>query len=267
MHEGADYREAMPEPAHRRLRPTTMMRTLAGTSMLLVALVCSASCGSESKEGTSASAKDEPTAAKVGQCPVDSPAVVSARTVATADLDGDGTADAIKLTAPDGDCANVLFAKLGERFVHAQMPIGGLPLSKAFAVEVPGREGALLVTRQDHPRGGFQLRLYAAGQDQLVELKADDHPLVPFVALDVQEHPLSIDCTDEGVVLTEAVAHKPPGVVFAWDIQRTTYAVEGSEATAGEPQEIADNVLPAQLKAKYPDLIDYSAFKSCRAAG
>ena len=256
----------MPEPLRLRVRRTTMMRTLGRTSVLLVAVLCFASCGSsESTDGGSGGGKEEPTAEKVGQCPVDSPAVVSARTVATADLDGDGKAEAIKLTAPDGDCANVLFAKLGEGFVHAQMPVGAPPLSKAFAVEVPGREGALLVTRQDHPRGGFQLRLYAAGPDELVELKADDHSLVPFVALDVQERPLSVDCTDGGVVLTEAVAHKPPGVVFAWDIQRTTYAVEGGEVTAGETQEIADNVLPSQLEAKYPELVDYSAFKSCRA--
>ena len=117
---------------------------------------------------------------------------------------------------------------------------------------MPGREGALLVTRQDHPRGGFQLRLYAAGPDELVELKTDDGPLVPFVAPDVQERPLSVDCADGGVVLTEAVAHKPPGVIFAWDIQRTTYAVEGGEVTAGETEEIADNVLPAQLRRSTP---------------
>ena len=243
-----------------------MTRTLVRTSMLLAALLCLASCGSsEPTDGGSGAEKNEATSSKVGQCPVDSPAVVSARTVATADLDGDGKDEAIKLTAPDGDCANLLFAKLGEGFVHAQMPVGGPPLSKAFAVEVPGREGALLVTRQDHPRGGFQLRLYAAGQDELVELRTDDGPLLPFVALDVQEHPLSVDCADGGVVVTEAVAHKPPGVMFAWDIQRTTYAVEGGEVTAGETEEIADNVLPAQLKSKYPDLVDYSAFKSCRA--
>ena len=244
-----------------------MMRTVARTSMLLAAVLCFASCGSEPTGGSSGAGNDEPATAKVGQCPTDAPAVVSARTVATADLDGDGERDAVKLTAPDGDCASMLFAKLGEGFVHAQMPVGGLPLSKAFAVEVPGREGALLVTRQDHPRGGFQLRVYAAEADELVELKTDGHPLVPFVALDVQEHPLSIDCADGGVVLTEAVAHKPPGVVAAWDIQRTTYAVEDGEVTAGKTEEIADNVLPAQLKAKYPDLVDYAAFKSCRAAG
>ena len=83
----------------------------------------------------------------------------------------------------------------------------------------------------------------------------------------MQEHPLSIDCTDGGVVVTEAVAHEPHGVIFAWDIKRTSYAVEGGEVTAGATEEIADNVLPGQLAAKYPDLVKYSAFTSCRAAG
>ena len=245
-----------------------MTRALVRTSMLLIAVLCLASCGSPETEKNGGSAATEKAAsAKVGQCTADSPAVVAARTITTADLDGDGKSEAVKLTAPDGDCANVLFAKAGEAFVHAQLPAGGLPLSKAFAVKVPGREGALLVTRQDHPRGGFQLRLYAAGPDGLVELRTDGSPIVPFVALDVQERPLSIDCTDGGVVLTEAVAHKPAGVMFAWDIQRTTYAVEGGEVSAGETEEIADNVLPAQLKAEYPELVDYSAFKSCRTAG
>jgi hypothetical protein len=255
----------MPEPARSRLRPTDMIRTLVRTSTLVVALLCCAACGSAKPSGDEAGAGTNETTAKVGQCPTDSPAVVSARTVTTADLDGDGKRDAVKLTAPDGDCASLLFAELGEGFVHAQLPVGEPPLSKAFAVEVPGREGALLVTRQNHPRGGFQLRLYAAGQDGLVELKTDGHPLVPFVALDVQEHPLSIDCSDGGVVLTEAVAHKPPGVLATWDIQRTTYAVEGSAVTAGKTREIADNVLPGQLKTKYPELVGYDAFKGCRA--
>ena len=258
----------MTEPVRSRMRPTVMLRILVRTSVLLFAVTCLASCGSgESEKSEGRAAKDTTASARVGQCPADSPAVVSAPTISTADLDGDGKREAVKLTAPDGDCANLLFAKVGAGFVHAQMPVGGPPLSKAFAVEVPGREGALLVTRQDHPRGGFQLRLYAAGPDGLVELKTDGHPIVPFVALDVQEHPLSVDCADGGVVLTEAVAHKPPGVNFAWDIHRTTYAVQDGEVTAGATEEIADNVLPAHLKAKYPDLVDYSAFKSCRATG
>jgi hypothetical protein len=83
----------------------------------------------------------------------------------------------------------------------------------------------------------------------------------------VQEHPLSVDCTNGGVVVVEAVAHQPSGVAFAWDIKQTSYSLDGTAVTAGPTKEIADNVLPAQLDAKYPDLVKHTAFKSCRAGG
>jgi hypothetical protein len=253
----------MSEPSRELLRPIPMMRTL----LPLAALLLVAGCGSaESSSADKPEAeRTETSTSMVGQCPTDAPAVTSARTVASADLDGDGKDDVVKLTAADGDCANLLFAKVGERYVTTRVPVGEPVLAKAFAVDVPGHEGALLVTRQVHPRGGFQLRVYAAGKDDLVELKVDGHSLVPFVALDVQEHPLSIDCTDGGVVVTEAVAHEPHGVAFAWDIKRTSYTVDGTGVTAGETEEVADNVLPAQLEAKYPDLVKHTAFESCRA--
>ena len=231
-------------------------------SCLLLAGCGSASTGEAGQGKASAGNGGAPT---VGRCPADAPAVVSARTVTRADLDGDGRAEAVKLTAADGDCPNLLFARLGGHYVSAQLPVGAPVVSRAFAVEVPGREGALVVTRQDHPRGGFQLRLFGAGSQGLTELRNGEDPLVPFAALDVQEHPLSIDCTDGGVVLTEAVAHEPPGAVFAWDIKRTTYAVDGTEVSGGSPQELADNVLPRQLDSKYPELVEHRAFESCRA--
>ncbi|MCW2762269.1 MAG: hypothetical protein JWR85_2470 [Marmoricola sp.] len=241
-----------------------MKRLLACSAAALVALLL-AGCGSgePASAGDKDAGKAEPGSAKVGPCPIDSPAVTSARTIATVDLDGDGQGDPVRLTRPDGDCASLLFAQVGDGFVEAQLPVGEPPLSTAFGVQVPGREGQLLVTRQDHPRGGFQLRVYAAGADDLAELKVDGHTLVPFVALDVQEHPLSVDCTAGGVVITEAVAHEPAGVMFAWDIKRTSYAVDGSQVTPGASQEIADNVLQNQLAKTYPDLVKHTAFKSC----
>jgi hypothetical protein len=246
-----------------------MMRSLARLVLpLAAALLLVAGCGSD---GSSSSTPDKTNAEAgtpmVGQCPADIPAVKAAQTLATVDLDGDGQGEAVRLTASQGRCANLLFAKLGDRYVTAQAPAGQPALSTAYGVEVPGHQGELLVTREDHPRGGFQLRLYAAGDgDELTELKVDGQALVPFVALDVQEHPLSVDCTDGGVVVTEAVPHEPPGVAFAWDIKRTSYAIDGTKVTPGPTEEIADNVLPAQLKAKYPDLVRYSAFKSCRSS-
>ena len=81
----------MPEPVRSLLRPTVMMRKLVRTAMCL-AVVCLASCGSpETEKSADSAAKDKTAAAKVGQCPADSPAVVGARTITTADLDGDGT--------------------------------------------------------------------------------------------------------------------------------------------------------------------------------
>jgi hypothetical protein len=243
-----------------------MKRALAPPVLALVLL---AGCGSAdtSSSGELDTGKARSGTAKVGECPVDSPAVVNARTIATLDLDGDAKRDAVKLTAMDADCPNVLFARLGDGYVVGQLPVGEPPLTSAFGADVPGHDGELLVTRQDHPRGGFQLREYAAGDGELVELKIDGHPLVPFIALDVQEHPLSVDCADGGVVITEGVPHDPPGVMFAWDIRRTSYAVQDSEVTPGETQEIADNVLPDQLETKYPDLVKHTAFTSCRVAG
>lgn len=141
------------------------------------------------------------------------------------------------------------------------------PVSSSYAVDVPGESGPLQVTEQRHPRGGFQLRVFAPDGATWRELRVDDQPLLPFVALDVEEHPWSIGCSDGGLVFTEAVAHEPAGVAFAWDIKRTTYAVEGSTVTPGTTQEIADNVLPAKLTADYPDLVKHTAFTNCRATG
>ena len=244
------------EPAGPRVRHTPMVRCLVRSAVSCAALVLVAGCGS-SKAGSTV---------KVGQCPVDAPAVVSARTVATVDLSGDGHPDPVKLTALEGDCPGLLFARQGRGFVSAQLPIGGPPVSAAYGVTVPGRDGALLVTREDHPRGGFQLRVYAVGDDGLAELKVDGHSLVPFVVLDVQEHPLSVDCGDGGVVVTEATAHRPAGVAFAWDVTRTSYAVKGNAVTAAPPEKVEANVLPARLKAKYPQLLAHSAFAGCRAS-
>lgn len=245
-----------------------MMRTLARALALSGAAVLLAACGSQ-ESSDPARTKDaaEPESTKlIGQCPPDSPAVEAARTVATVDLDGDGTKEPVRLTAADGDCTNLLFAKLGEGYVFAQLPIGAPPLSSAFGVAVPGREGALLATKQDHPRGGFQLRVYAVGPDGLVELKDGKDALFPFVALDVMEHPSSIDCADNALVVTEAVAHEPSGVAAAWDIRRTTYALEGSQVTPGPTEEVADNVMSAKLRATYPDVVRHTTFTGCRAS-
>jgi hypothetical protein len=193
----------------------------------------------------------------------DSAEVTEAKTLTSADLDGDGTAEAVKLTKVAGECPSTMFAKLGDGYVASTVPAEP-QVTSAFGVD-PGSGGNLVVTKADHPRGGYQLRVYAASTDELVELKADGQSLLPFVATDVQEHPWSIDCSDNGLVFTEAVAHEPVGIAAAWDIKQTTYTLDGTTVTAGPTKEVADNVLPPDLSQKYPELVKHSAFESCRA--
>jgi len=237
-----------------------VMMRLTWVAVLLVATGCG-SAGQASKEHVD---PDTAGRATVGACAADSPEVTGARTIASVDLDGDGTSDKVSLTAAGGECGNTLFAKLPDGYVFIALEDNAPPVRSGYAVSPPGTDRQLLVTRSDHPRGGYQLRVYATAPDQLAELEHDGEALFPFVATDVEEHPASIDCADGGIVVTEAVPHQPAGVVAAWDVQRTTYTLKDGKVTAGPTDEVADNVLPRQLGGKYPDLVRHAAFQSCR---
>src|SRR6476469_2850604 len=204
----------MTEPLGPRPRPTAMKILV----LLVAVLVVLAGCGNEragSTDKTRQGSTSAPTT-QVGGCAADSPQVTKARTLATAYLDGDGTVESVKLTGPGGECGSTLFAKLGTGFVAVAVGAADPPVGSAFAVDLKGHDGQLLVTRADHPRGGYQLRVYAAGDGRLVELLVDLF-LMDTVATDVQEHPWSIDCSTDGLVFTQAVPHEPVGVVATWD--------------------------------------------------
>jgi hypothetical protein len=70
-----------------------------------------------------------------------------------------------------------------------------------------------------------------AFDDDLGEVTADGQPVVPFVATDTTGGYLSVTCADDALVCGQAVAHEPPGIVFAWDVRETRYAVDGLRAT------------------------------------
>lgn len=259
------------EPAAARTRPTGMTLALSRLAPVPLAVLLLTACGSvgqgsgtpeESGSGGSTSGSSSGTVA--GSCAADDPALDRARTVTEADLEGDGTAEPVRLTAPGGECGNILVAT-GKGTYAVQLPAGEPPVRSAYAVQVPGRAGQVVVTRSEHPRGGYQLRVYAPAGTTLTELKRGTEPLVPFVATDVQEQPLSIDCREGGFVVTQAVAHEPSGVAFAWDVRRTTYDLgDDATVTAGPEKEIADNVLPPQLTKEWADLVGHTAFASCR---
>ena len=103
---------------------------------------------------------------------------------AEVDLDGDGSPDKVLLTRDDAACPGVLFTTVKDRRYSAKVrDPAGLDLTSATRVSLPGREGDLLALRAEHPRGGFQVQVYAF-DDTLGEVTADGQPVVPFVATD-----------------------------------------------------------------------------------
>jgi hypothetical protein len=249
-----------------------MTRALAPPSLgAVLVLALLVGCGSaeqgRGEEAGSAPVESSRPSPSVVEEPGCAPVAGAARitkVVARADLDGDGTADPVGLTLDGDPCPGRLWAELGDADVTVALPAGEPPVDSAFAVAIPGRTGEVVVTRQDHPRGGFQTRVFAWADGTLAELEVAGSPLVPFVATDVQEHPTSIDCGEDVLTVTEAVAHEPAGVVFAWDVRRTTYALRDVTVTRGVTREIADNVLPAQLRKEYPELERNAVFPGCR---
>lgn len=240
-----------------------MGRTL---SVAVAAAACSlllTGCGSDGvapqRQGTPDSQSVAPS--KVGQCPASSPAVKQAAKVATADVDGDSTPDVVKLTASDNDCPNVLFAQVGEGYLSVSLPVGAPLVTGAFGLTLEGHDGALLVTRQDNPRGGYQLRLFAADNGRLVELKEGAEPLVPFVATDTRPISATVDCQGPSIVVREAVA-KSGG---RWDIRSTSYDVDGSTVTKGEAEIEAGNLNAKQIDQLMP--AGAAVFPSCGGPG
>lgn len=240
------------------------LRALAAVSLAVLGLVVSG-CGNDDPytkptPSVSKSAASE----RVGDCPATSPALRNAKVVASVDLDGDQQVDQVKLTGGDGPCPNLVFADTAKGMLAAQVPTDGPPVTTVEGFALGADKPQLLVTRQDHPRGGFQVRLWSSDGSQLRELTdSEGHSLLPFVATDVKENPVSVDCAGSDLVVTEAEPHKPSGVMFTWDVRRTTYRVDAGRAVVSKSEKVADNVLPDQLQRKFPELAGQQFFKSC----
>ena len=249
----------------------------AATAVTAVALAVLAGCGSGPADGAGSSPAPSPSASPssssapataspaVGECAPDDAAVRDATALVRADLDGDGRADQVRVTAPDAArCPGTVFAVLDDGFLVA--PAGeGPAVTSGFAVRLPGTGADVLVTEQQHPRGGTQTRLYAAADGALTELQdPDGNPVVPFVATDTPPAPVSVTCTDDGIAVTEAVAHEPAGVMFTWDVRETTYAVADGRAERTDRREVADNVLPGQFRERFPELARAEVLADCR---
>jgi hypothetical protein len=186
---------------------------------------------------------------------------------AAVDLDHDGVRDAVKVTTPDSACPHVMFTRLGDgRVVSLDLQTVDLSLDTGQRVVVPKRPGDLLAVRQVHPRGGFQEHLYGWDGTAFAEVTASGQPVVPFVATDSKGGFVSVSCADGALVVQQAVAHTPPGIVFAWDVTETSYTLHGSTAPPGATTKVADNVLDPQLSATYPHLAKREMFTGCAPA-
>ena len=240
-----------------RLRPTGM-RTRALGILLALPLVV-AGCGDAGDEGSRAASS--PTATS-SWCRSDTAPVE----LLEADIDGDGTPDAVDYHAPGGGCPGSLSSPVeGLQAVPVLDWTAAPTPADAAAVDVPGRRGQLVLLLEQHPRGGFLAHLFGYADGKLAELEVDGNPVLPFVATDVMTDPLSARCVDGGFEVTAATAHTPIGVVPAWDVSRTTYAVDGNAVTKVATDEVADNVLDKELHQQYRDLVRYSLFENCRA--
>lgn len=247
------------EPAPSRLRPTGMRR-IAVLGLLALAL---AGCGNAADRESPPRPAPRDAHTVVAGCRDTDADVVRARTLGRADLDGDGSPETLRLTGPGGSCPDVVFARVGGGYAAYQL--GGVQISgTTTAVRLPGRAGDLVLARQVHPRGGFQVHLLALSGRQLAELTTDRHaPVVPFVALDT-EAPLSAGCARGAVTVTEARPTEPPGVMFAWDVFTTSYAVHGATVTAGPTRKVRTSVPDRELKRQRPDLFRHAMFAGCR---
>jgi hypothetical protein len=184
-----------------------------------------------------------------------------------ADLDGDGAAEPVSFSPPSGECPGTLTSPSLEPDAGPILDWDPQPTPRdASVVRIPGRSGDLVVLLEQHARGGFQVHLFGYAGGTLEELLVDGTPIFPFVATDVPSTPLGATCTADGFEVTEARAHQPVGVVPAWDVDRTSYSVDGNTITEGATTEIADNVLDEQLRTQYRSLVQHSLFENCRAA-
>ena len=229
------------------------MRSLTLVSVLLVSALL-AGCGDDSP-------RTDPTLpAQWGDCTVDDFDQADGQ-----DLGRLGS-DVVKLVpAGEGPCAGGLVARTGAGVEGVDVSGLDLEAGTAAVVTLGGGRELLLVHGGVHPRGGFQPHLFGT-TGGLQEVLVDGNPLLPFVATDGGGAPTTATCgADDKVSLLAATTSEPPGVVLAWDVQRTTYRIEGSEAVLVGTRQVREHAADPVLREAMPELFDPAAlFADCK---
>lgn len=170
---------------------------------------------------------------------------------------GAGTAE-VKLPET-GPCQGGLVARLPVGVLG--LDVRGLDLDPASVqvVDLGGDAEPAALVRVDggaHPRGGFQPHLFVVGKT-VDEVTTAGGPLLPFVATDGGMAPMTAGCTaDGGVAVLTARTAEPPGVVLAWDVQRTTYEITGAEAVRTGVEQVHSDVADPALRDRMPALFE-----------
>jgi hypothetical protein len=233
------------------------MKNAAGCLVLLLALSACGNGGSTPDAGESAPASSGPSA--LGACTPGDAAITKARTLLTLDLDGDGVAEGVRLSA-GAPCPGVVYAETRSGTVLGEfdpMILSG----EVRAVGLPEEPAQLLAATETHPRGGFQVHLIGLRGTRIVELLHDGAPLVPFVATDVPGPGTSTRCHSPGtfVVRTATPAGQGERVV----VRDQRYRIDDGAVTAGEPRVLAKGLSYGEVARRFPDVAGNRMLQGC----
>jgi hypothetical protein len=249
------------EPRRRPVRPNRMHLSGLGAAAVLVAATLSG-CGDQA--GRDQAGGPDAQASWQGCTSAD---VRSAGTVvARADLDGDGTADEVRLVGRGaGPCADALIARTADGVAGLRLRDVDLDADSAKVVELDPE--LVMVNGPGHPRGGYQVHLYALdSQGDLAEVSTGEGPLLPFTATDTGTAPQTATCAKDGdVAVWTTTTNKPPGIVLAWDVRRTTYRLDGATAHDEGTDLVKDGAVDPLLRKQMPQLFQPDGyFADCR---
>ncbi len=187
--------------------------------------------------------------------------------VARANLDGGSAQDVRLVQGGSGRCADTLVARVGDAVVGVSVRGLDLAPEDAKVVHLKGDAAPdlVLVSSRLHPRRGSQPHLFAAGgRTGLREVTTHGNPVVPFVVAGGAAPPMTARCTARGgIAVLTGKASKPPGIVLAWDLTRTTYDIRDGRAVNSGAVVVRKDVADPLLRKEMPGLFDGSLFADC----
>ena len=186
------------------------------------------------------------------------------RVVARADLDGDGATEEVRFgRAGTGACAGALTARVDGTVSGVRVTSLDLSAKAAAVVHLHGPGDLVMVTSRPAANGRSRQHLYGAGRNGLTEVTAGGKPVLPAASTSPGSAPMTATCVPGGIAVVTATAHQPPGIVLAWDVQRTTYDLRNGVATRRGTSMVKTAAADPLLRKEMPELFDGRLFRSC----